>query len=63
MDSGDLNHLFEPFRPGVASPRPGGGTGCGLYLVKQFSDSLHGRVAVDSTPGRGTCFTIDLPLG
>jgi signal transduction histidine kinase len=61
--SGDLSHLFEPFRPGASSTRPGGGTGCGLYLVKQFSDSLRGRVAVDSTPGQGTRFTVDLPLG
>ncbi len=63
IDSGDLSHLFEAFRPGASSARPGGGTGCGLYLVKQFSDSLHGRVAVDSTPGHGTRFTVDLPLG
>ena len=63
IESGDLSHLFEPFRPGAASVRPGGGTGCGLYLVKQFSDSLHGHVAVDSTPGHGTRFTVDLPLG
>jgi signal transduction histidine kinase len=60
--SGDLAHLFEPFRPGANSTRPGGGTGCGLYLVKRFSESLRGRVAVDSTPGQGTRFTVDLPL-
>lgn len=62
IGSGDLSHLFEPFRPGAGSVRPGGGTGCGLYLVKRFSESLRGRVAVESAPGKGTRFTVDLPL-
>ena len=62
IGTSDLAHLFEPFRPGTRSVRPGGGTGCGLYLVKRFSESLHGRVAVDSVPGKGTRFTVDLPL-
>ncbi len=56
----DLPHLFELFRPGSAARASG--TGCGLYLVKRYSESLGGRVAVDSTPGEGTCFTIELPL-
>jgi signal transduction histidine kinase len=59
--AGNLPHLFEIFRPGGAA---GGraGTGCGLYLVKRFSESLGGRVAVDSTVGVGTRFTVDLPV-
>lgn len=56
----DLPHLFELFRPGSATRASG--TGCGLYLVKRYSESLGGRVAVDSTPGEGTCFTIELPF-
>ena len=58
IERAQLPYLFEPFRPG-GSERSG--TGCGLYLVKRFSESLGGRVAVDSTPGVGTRFTIDLP--
>jgi len=58
IDHADLPHLFEPFRPG-GSERSG--SGCGLYVVKRFSESLGGRIAVDSTPGIGTRFTIDLP--
>jgi signal transduction histidine kinase len=57
----DLPHLFELFRPGRAGRASG--TGCGLYLVKRYSESLGGHVAVDSRPGEGTCFTIELPLG
>ena len=59
IDRADLPHLFEPFRPGGSARS---GTGCGLYLVKRFSESLGGRIAVDSTPGIGTRFTVDLPL-
>ena len=63
IGAGDLPHLFEVFRPGREGTPSGGGTGCGLYLVKRFSESLGGRVTVDSTPGVGTRFTVDLPLG
>jgi len=63
IGTGDLPHLFEVFRPGRGGARSGSGTGCGLYLVKRFSESLGGRITVDSTPGVGTRFTIDLPLG
>lgn len=55
----DLPHLFELFRPGRAGAS---GTGCGLYLVKRFAESLGGRVAVRSTAGEGSSFTVDLPL-
>jgi len=62
IDPDDLPHLFELFRPGRGGSARGSGTGCGLYLVKRYSESLGGRVAVHSTPGEGTCFTVDLPL-
>ncbi len=62
IDPHDLSHLFELFRPGAGGSARGSGTGCGLYLVKRYSESLGGRVDVRSTPGEGTCFTIDLPL-
>lgn len=62
IGSGDLPHLFELFRPGTDAARRGSSTGCGLYLVKRFSESLGGRVTIDSRPGMGTRFTVDLPL-
>ena len=62
IDPADLPHLFEVFRPGGGGTTRGAGTGCGLYLVKRYAESLGGRVDVRSTPGEGTCFTIDLPL-
>ena len=56
-----LPALFEPFRPGGAASAQPGGTGCGLYLVKRFSEILGGRVTVDTALGMGTRFTVDLP--
>jgi len=56
--AGDLPHVFAPFRTGS---RGRTGSGLGLYIVKRFCESLGGDVSVASTPGTGTCFTIDLP--
>ena len=51
--------LFEPF---VRGPNEQvGGTGLGLATVKRLVESHGGRVGVQSTPGNGTCFWIELP--
>jgi len=39
------------------------GTGLGLPIVKSIVDAHHGQVQVDSKLGRGTTFSIFLPLG
>jgi len=38
------------------------GTGIGLYLVRQVVEGHGGRVGVDSQPGQGSAFEIDLPV-
>lgn len=40
-----------------------GGTGIGLALVKAFVELLDGEVSVKSTEGRGTTFSVTLPIG
>ncbi|MBN2198489.1 MAG: HAMP domain-containing protein [Candidatus Aminicenantes bacterium] len=58
-----LPRLFERFY--VVDPsrsRTVGGTGLGLAIVKHIALLHKGEVSVSSDPGRGTCFTVTLPL-
>ncbi len=51
-----LEKLFEPFQP--AFPH---GTGLGLAIVYQIVQGHRGRIQVDSAPGKGSRFQIELP--
>ncbi|MFO0959503.1 MAG: HAMP domain-containing sensor histidine kinase [Isosphaeraceae bacterium] len=58
----DLAHLFDRFyRVDAARSRESGGSGLGLAIGKGLVEAHGGRVAVASTPGRGTTFTVRLP--
>jgi signal transduction histidine kinase/FixJ family two-component response regulator len=59
----ELPHIFEPFRQGRGGlSRRADGAGLGLYIVHRLVDLLGGTIAVDSTAGQGTTFSIELPL-
>lgn len=57
----DHARIFERFERAVPT-RHYGGFGLGLWLVRHLVEALGGNVAVDSEPGEGSLFTIELPL-
>jgi two-component system sensor histidine kinase/response regulator len=55
--------IFEAFTQANAdTSRKYGGTGLGLALVWRFCQLMGGHVRVESKPGRGSCFTVQLPI-
>jgi two-component system, OmpR family, phosphate regulon sensor histidine kinase PhoR len=63
IPSGDLPRVFERFyRVDKARSRDVAGTGLGLSIVKHAIEQMNGQVEVDSTLGKGSRFTIFLPL-
>ncbi len=58
-----LSQLFEPFtQASVQTARTHGGTGLGLTISLGLARLMGGDIQVDSTPGEGSSFTVDLPL-
>lgn len=59
----DIDHIFERFfTVNKAHSRKLGGAGLGLSLVKLIIEKHHGSIEVSSELGKGSCFTITLPL-
>ncbi len=56
-----LSRIFERFERAV-SERNYGGLGLGLYISRTIVESLGGSIQVQSEPGSGARFTVELPL-
>ncbi len=63
IKAGDLANLFRPFQQ-VANglSRSHEGTGLGLVICRRLSELLGGEIRVQSEPGRGSTFTMLLPM-
>lgn len=57
----DVPHVFELYRQ-ASNGWSHNGCGIGLYIVRRYCELLGGRVDVESAIGRGTCFTVTLPV-
>jgi heavy metal sensor kinase len=59
----DVARIFQPFvRLDTARARSTGGAGLGLAMTRSIVEAHRGRLHVDSSPGAGSTFTVELPL-
>jgi signal transduction histidine kinase len=57
----DLPHVFDRFYRGAVQNRGAGGSGLGLAIAQALAHAHQGAISVESTPGQGARFIVDLP--
>ena len=63
IPAADLERIFKRFfRTAIATRHAVQGSGLGLTITKAIVEAHHGAIAVESDEGRGSTFTVRLPL-
>ncbi len=62
ISKSDLARIFDPFFQAHKPQQVGTGLGMGLAIAKGLTDRLHGSLTVESHSGRGTSFTVRVPV-
>jgi signal transduction histidine kinase len=57
IEPANLNTIFNPF----FTTKPAG-VGLGLAIVAKIVDEHHGKISVESEPGRGSVFRVQIPM-
>lgn len=59
---GEMDNIFKPFYRVPKHEQQAKGTGLGLAIVKHYVEAHRGKIVVDSQEGRGSVFSIQLPV-
>ncbi|MEM1180237.1 MAG: ATP-binding protein [Acidobacteriota bacterium] len=63
IEAGTIEQLFEPFAQADSSTvRRYGGSGLGLSICRRLVDLMDGEIRVESEPGKGSTFLVELPF-
>jgi signal transduction histidine kinase len=58
----DEEHVFDQYWRAGGEVRNLGGLGLGLYVAKEMANAHGGTLTLETTPGKGATFTLELPL-
>jgi len=57
-----LEHIFEPFYQAGKTEASSKGTGLGLSISKSFVEMMDGQISIESRPGKGSLFRVEVPV-